>query len=105
MSRDYGPISMPWRRQRPSMALWLAGLVIAVLAFVGTPALVHPASISSLAPTRDYRKIPGSVGRMDDPATAYYGRRGGYVVRNERTGDVVQVSDRLNPHWKAPWDR
>lgn len=56
-------------------------------------------------PTRDYRRIPGSADRMDDPATAYYGRRGGYVVRNNRTGDIVQVSDRLDPYWKAPWDR
>ena len=56
-------------------------------------------------PTRDYRKIPGAATRMDDPATAYYGPRGGYVVRNNRTGDVVQISDRLDPYWKAPWDR
>ena len=40
---------------------------------------------------------------MDDPATAYYSPRGGYVFRNDRTGDVVQVSDRTNPEWIAPW--
>lgn len=42
---------------------------------------------------------------MDDPATAYYSGRGGYVVRNNRTGDIVQVSNRTDPGWKAPWDR
>jgi filamentous hemagglutinin len=41
---------------------------------------------------------------MNDPATAYYGRRGGYVVRNNRTGDIVQVSNRTDPGWGAPWD-
>lgn len=32
--------------------------------------------------TRDTRRMRGG-GRMDDPATAYYGQRGGYVVRND----------------------
>lgn len=40
----------------------------------------------------------------DDPATGYYIRDGGYVVRNERTGDIVQVSDRNSSDRKAPWD-
>jgi hypothetical protein len=42
---------------------------------------------------------------MNDPATVYYSARGGYVVRNNRTGDIVQISNRLNPNWRAPWDR
>jgi hypothetical protein len=25
-----------------------------------------------------------------------------YVVRNDVTGHIVQVSNRLNPHWKTP---
>lgn len=54
--------------------------------------------------TRDTRHLAGG-GRMDDPATAFYGQRGGYVVRNTRSGDIVQVSDRTNPNWKAPWDQ
>jgi hypothetical protein len=54
-------------------------------------------------PWRDTRHLPGG-GRMNEPATAYYSQRGGYVVRNERTGDIVQVSDRTDPGWKAPWD-
>lgn len=53
--------------------------------------------------TRDTRHLPGG-GRNNDPATAYYSRDGGYVVRNDRTGDVVQVSNRNNLNWRAPWD-
>ncbi len=53
--------------------------------------------------TRDTRHV-GRGGRMNEPATAYYSRNGGYVVRNDRTGDVVQVSNRNNPNWSAPWD-
>ncbi|WP_429244211.1 colicin E5-related ribonuclease [Luteibacter sp. 621] len=40
---------------------------------------------------------------MNDPATAYYSRSGGYVVRNDVTGDIVQISNRNDPGWKAPW--
>jgi len=54
-------------------------------------------------PWTDTRHLPGG-GRMNDPAIAFYGPRGGYVVRNNRTGDIIQVSDRTNPGWKAPWD-
>jgi hypothetical protein len=53
--------------------------------------------------TRDVRRrIDG--GMNDDPATAYCREDGSYVVRSDRTGDVVQVSDRNNPRWVAPWD-
>ena len=47
---------------------------------------------------RDTRKFTG--GRNNDPATKYYADGGGYVVRNNRTGDIVQVSNRFNPNWK-----
>lgn len=53
--------------------------------------------------TRDTRYLPDG-GCMNDPTTAYYHRNGGYVVRNDRTGDVVQVSDRTDTGWIAPWD-
>ncbi len=53
-------------------------------------------------PTRDTRHLPGG-GRMDDPATAYMRSDGSYVVRNDKTGDVVQVSNRNDPNWKSPW--
>ncbi len=52
--------------------------------------------------TRDTRHLPGS-GRMDDTATAYINKDGSYVVRNDRTGDIVQVSDRTDPNWKSPF--
>ena len=41
---------------------------------------------------------------MNDPATAHYHKDGGYVVRNNNTGDIVQVSDVNDPNWKDPWD-
>lgn len=53
--------------------------------------------------TRDTQHLPGG-GRNNDPATAYYSRDGGYVVRNDRSGDIVQVSNRNDPNWRAPWD-
>ena len=54
-------------------------------------------------PWQDTRYLSGG-GRVNDPATAYYYRGGGYVVRNNVTGDIVQVSDRNDPGWMAPWD-
>lgn len=53
--------------------------------------------------TVDYRHLEdGSI--ENDPATAYYYQKGGYVVRNDLTGDIVQVSNRNDPNWIAPWD-
>lgn len=52
--------------------------------------------------TRDTRHLPGG-GRNDAPATGYINRTGGYVVRNDETGDIVQVSDLNDPNWKSPW--
>lgn len=40
---------------------------------------------------------------MDDPATAYIDAAGNYVVRNDVTGDIVQVSDRFDPNWISPF--
>jgi hypothetical protein len=37
-------------------------------------------------------------------ATAYESPNGGYVVVNDETGQVVQVSDVNNPNWKPVWD-
>lgn len=59
---------------------------------------------ASTMATRDTRFLPGGS-RMDDPATGYISRRGGYVICNDRTGDVVQVSKRTDPNWRAPWNR
>ncbi|HEU4967077.1 MAG TPA: PA14 domain-containing protein [Candidatus Saccharimonadales bacterium] len=41
--------------------------------------------------------------RLNDPATAYYHQGGGYVVRNDLNGKIVQVSDVFDKDWKAPW--
>jgi len=47
--------------------------------------------------SRDTRFDPEIGICYADPATAFYHRDGGYVVRNDRTGGIVQVSDRNNP--------
>ncbi|MGM3308103.1 colicin E5-related ribonuclease [Anabaena sp. WFMT] len=48
--------------------------------------------------TRDRRyNIDGS--RKDDPATVYYRSDGSYIVCNDMTSDVVQVSDINDPNW------
>ncbi len=53
-------------------------------------------------PTRDTRyRSDGS--RNNDPATAYVNKDGSYVVRNDRTGDIVQVSNRNDPNFKPPF--
>lgn len=49
--------------------------------------------------TIDHRRIKGG-GVMNDPATRYYSPHGGYVVRNDRTKEIIQVSDRTDPNWK-----
>lgn len=54
--------------------------------------------------TRDTRHNPETGVRNDDPATAFINRDGSYVVRNNRTGDIVQVSDRTDPSWKSPFE-
>ena len=52
---------------------------------------------------KDTRYLPGR-NKLNDSATAFYSKEGGYVVRNDHTGDIVQVSDRLDNNWLAPWD-
>jgi filamentous hemagglutinin len=54
--------------------------------------------------TRDTRFDPRIGACHNDLATAFYHKDGGYIVRNDRTGDIVQVSDRNDPDWIAPWD-
>lgn len=52
--------------------------------------------------TRDTRHLPGG-GRNDAPAAACINEDGGYVVRNDESGDIVQVSNLNDPDWKSPW--
>ena len=35
----------------------------------------------------------------NEPATAYFDKTGHYVVRNNKTGNIVQVSNRNDPNW------
>jgi hypothetical protein len=63
-------------------------------------ALQNPAEVRP--GLRDTRNT-GAGSRMNDQATGYVSRRGGYVIRNDRTGDTVQVSNRLDPGWRPPW--
>ena len=54
--------------------------------------------------TRDRRWLPGADGPLDDPATAYYASDGSYVVRNDKTGAIIQISNKNDSNWVAPWD-
>ncbi len=51
---------------------------------------------------RDERHNPKTGTLNDKPATGYVAADGSYVVVNEDR-DVVQVSDKNKPDWKAPW--
>lgn len=54
--------------------------------------------------TKDTRFDTVSGSRLNDPATGYIAKDGSYVVRNDRTGAIVQVSNKNDPGWVAPWD-
>ena len=54
--------------------------------------------------TKDTRFDTVSGSRLNDPATGYIAKDGSYVVRNDRTGAIVQVSNKNDPKWVAPWD-
>jgi RHS repeat-associated protein len=53
---------------------------------------------------RDTRNIENGL-KMDDPATGYVAEDGSYVIINNVTHDVVQISNKFKPGWKAPWDK
>jgi filamentous hemagglutinin family protein len=53
--------------------------------------------------TRDARWDPVSGTHINDPATGYIARDGAYVVRNDRTGVIVEVSDRNSHNGIAFW--
>ncbi|MCC5645793.1 hypothetical protein LC607_23205 [Nostoc sp. CHAB 5824] len=53
-------------------------------------------------PTKDTRhRADGS--REDSPATAYIDENGAYVVRNDTTGEIVQISNRNDSNWQSPF--
>jgi RHS repeat-associated protein len=51
--------------------------------------------------TKDVRNRPDGT-KESDNATVYYDKDGNYVVINDRTGEVVQVSNRKDPNWLPP---
>lgn len=53
---------------------------------------------------RDTRHNPNTGTRNNDSATAYINSDGSYVVINDRTGDIVQISNKNDPNWKSPFD-
>ncbi|WP_185753890.1 colicin E5-related ribonuclease, partial [Pseudomonas marginalis] len=62
------------------------------------------ANPSKTVVTKDTRFDPVSGTRLNDPATGYVAKDGSYVVRNDRTGAIVQVSDKNDKSWVAPWE-
>jgi RHS repeat-associated protein len=49
---------------------------------------------------RDLRYARGSDIKIDKgPATKYYSKDGGYVIRNDKTGEIIQINDRTDPDW------
>lgn len=42
-----------------------------------------------------------NTGGNPEPATVYGSRTSGYVVVNDRTGRVIQISDKNDPGWIA----
>jgi filamentous hemagglutinin len=61
--------------------------------------LNHPVRVVLV---RDTRYEHGGK-QVDDPATAYIRSDGTYVVRNDQTGDIVQISDCHDPDWQMPF--
>ena len=56
--------------------------------------------------TKDQRgpKKTSDGERRDDPASVYGSKEEGHVIVNDKTGEVVQVSDKNDPNW-VPDDR
>lgn len=50
---------------------------------------------------QDTRNLPDGS-KMNDSATVYFDKEGNYVVVNDKTGDIVQVSNKNDPNWQPP---
>ncbi|WP_157958554.1 colicin E5-related ribonuclease [Salinicola sp. CPA57] len=59
---------------------------------------------SKTVATKDTRFDPATNKRLNDPATGYITKDGSYVVQNDRTGAIVQISNRNNKKWNSPWE-
>jgi hypothetical protein len=55
--------------------------------------------------TRDMRHNPLINGKNNQPATVYYATDGHYVVRNDITGEIIQVSKRGDNNWIDPFGK
>lgn len=44
-------------------------------------------------------------GQNNAPVTAYYHKDGGYVVRRNDTGEIIQVSQVGDPNWSTYWSQ
>jgi hypothetical protein len=64
--------------------------------------LDHP---DQVVPLQDVRWHWNGRGRRSDPATGFVRRDASnqYVVRNDITGEIVQLSDRNDRDWTTPW--
>lgn len=60
--------------------------------------ILNPASTR---PASDTRHLPDGT-TLNDPATLFQRSDGSYVVRNDITGEIVQISNRNDPLWRAP---
>ncbi|QNT75857.1 colicin E5-related ribonuclease [Dehalogenimonas etheniformans] len=40
-----------------------------------------------------------SIDRKKQSATAYFDKDGSYVVRKDKTGDIIQISNKNDPNW------
>ena len=52
----------------------------------------------------DSRNLPEGGKVAAEPSTVYYHPDGGYVVRNNLTNDIIQVSNLHDPGWVGNWD-
>ena len=59
---------------------------------------------SKTVKTMDTRFNPVTGTRLSEPATGFVAKDGSYVVINNKSGNVVQISNRNDPTWKAPWE-
>jgi hypothetical protein len=59
-------------------------------------------TVANPVETHEVWDVAGGAGR--EPATAYVNSDGTYVVVNDETGRVVQISDANRPGWKPVWD-
>ena len=52
--------------------------------------------------TIDNRNNPLTGIKNNAPATLYVAKDGSYVIRNDVTGDIVQISNKYDKNWKWP---